>query len=482
MRHCYNCPECAANLSITSIPSSASNGAHLKPESASRSESYVLSCSFCEWSSLNVGIKFERSTKITEQLNKALSERRSKSQKSDGRALEVDRNDKTAKDPQENAALDHDESFKNLQKFYKEQLSEATDPPNPYSNSPYNSPANLARIMSLYGGLSYNALKKTREKPQPMREAGGLAEGLASFTVDDGHARDDELLSRMKKFGLDGTTTQAQRLAAPSNYEARATDQLVPTATQLVVRRGKRCRTCRIYLARPDQKGGFRYKIRLLSANFIPRLTMRPLNAQPPTQTMSFQLRPEPIEETKLMPHQTQQYVLTVRNPIFETVKVTLATRATTPGKIASRVTILCPSFTVGPASDRFEDALADSTIGGDGSRRGALASLTGSADSDRQPEAGKIWERTRNSTSVILEVVPGALKRRASIVSTSESESVDEELAEDDDILEIPVYVRVEWEALPHAVEAAHRSRDERVPHELGYWCVLGVGRISEG
>lgn len=477
MRHCYNCPLCSGNLTISALPAQTSNGAHLRPDSATKAESYILSCHFCEWSTLDVGLKFDKSNKITEQLHKALEERKNKK-----RSLEESENDeKDQKRGKSGGQPDHNDTFKNLQKFYKEQLSEATDQPNPYSNSPYSSPANLARIMSLYGGLSYNALKKTREKPQPMREAGGTIEGLATFTANDGPCGEEELAGRLKTLGLSGTTTQSQRLALPSNYDSRTNDQLLPVATQLVVRRGKRCRTCRIYLARPDPKStGYRFKIRLLSSNYIPRLAIRPLNTPPPAQTMSFQLRPEPVEERKLQPHQTQQYILTVRNPIFEHVKITLATRATTPGKVASRVTILCPSFTVGPASDKFEDVLADSSMSSDGSRKGALASLTGSTDSDRQPEAGKVWERTRNSTSVIVEVVPGALKRRPRIVSDSTLESGDEELAEDDDILEIPIYVRAEWKAAPHAVEAAE-SRERR-PYELGYWCVLGVGRISEG
>ncbi|CAK4033928.1 dynactin arp1 p62 subunit ro2 like [Lecanosticta acicola] len=489
VRHCYNCPQCAANLSITTLPAQASKGTHLTPGSASRSESYILSCHFCEWSSLDVGLKFDKATKITEQLHKRLDERKNKKRRSDNKQGQDDNkerseeHDDASSEEQEQGRVkaDHDDAFKKLQRFYNQQLSETTDQSSTYSNSPYSSPNNLARIMSLYGGLSYSALKKTREKPQPMREAEGPRDGMATFTAEDGTTDDEELLERLKLLGLAGTTSQAQRLASPPNYSARTTEQLLPTATQLVVRRGKRCRTCRIYLARPDQRsGGFRYKIRLLSLNYIPRLVLRPLNVQVPPPSMSFQIRPGPVEEVKLQPHHTQQYILTVRNPIFEPVQVTLATRATTPGEVASRVTILCPSFTVGPASDRFEDVLADSGVNSDGSRKGALASLTGSTDPDRQPEAGKIWERSRNSTSVILEVVPGALKRRSSIVSTSESELTEKELAEDDDILEIPIYVRVEWEAVPHAAEVS--ASRERRPHELAYWCVLGVGRIAEG
>lgn len=97
------------------------------------------------------------------------------------------------------------------------------------------------------------------------------------------------------------------------------------------------------------------------------------------------------------------------------------------------------------------------------------MASLTGMPDTERQPEAGKIWEKTRSSTSVVLEIVPGSLE-----VSGDDKEDVD--FQADDDILEIPIYVRVEW-----SVDVHGEKSGEKEPRELGYWCILGVGRISE-
>lgn len=437
---------------------------------------FVLQCHFCEWSSLEIGVRFSKSTKITEQLNKMWKARNAPSDDAD-MVQPRSRQDK----------LQHDVAFANLTKFYKEQLNESGDEQSLYSNSPYSSPANLARIMNMYGGMSYHNLKKTREKPQPMREAGGPSEGLSTYSETD-ISVDAEILHHMKTFGLDSTTTQQQRLASPSNYNARFTDQLWPVATPLRTRRGKRCRNCRQFLARPEGKvGSMRYKIRLLASLHIQRLSIRPLLPTKPTQHASFQLRAEPTVQTKLRPFQTLQYVLTVRNPLFESVKVTLSTPGTTPGKIASRVTILCPSFTVGPAGENmWDEALSASTMstGNDGGRRAAMASLTGSiTDSDRQPEAGKVWERSRNSTSVILEVVPGSLKPPPSFTSKSEQQLADEILQEDDDVLEIPIHVRAEWETDPTTGQGllATGEKKERESKELAYWCVLGVGQIAD-
>lgn len=415
-------------------------------------------------------MQFNKPTKITEQLNKQRKSRLSRS----------DDKDESQK------PLAHDEAFANLTAFYKDQLSELGDPQNPYSSSPYSSPANLARIMSLYGGLSYNALKKSREKPQPMREAMAHSEGFVSFRPDDS---DNDIIQRMQSLGWDSTTTSDQRLSTPLDNDARFTQDLWPAATTLRTRRAKRCKTCRHILARPDPKvGSMRYKIRLLAMNYIPRMSIRLLHPTAPPANPAFHLRSEPLEMQLLQPHQMQQYILTVRNPIFETVKITLATPSRTPGKVASRVTILCPSFTVGPAGDVWDEALSTtSQATSDGGRKAAMASLTGASESsDRQPEAGKIWEKTRNSTSVIVEITTGSLEPAPSIVPKTEQELEDEQLEEGDDLLEVPVYLRAEWEAEVKPGESLQGKKDasaapgERVMKELGYWVVLNVGKIA--
>lgn len=421
---------------------------------------------------MDIGVKFSKPTKITEQLNKLW--------KAKNVPAEEEESDRVSQD--ERGILDHDTAFSKISTFYKDQLQESGDQQGLYGNSPYNSPANLQRIMNLYGGLSYGALKKTREKPQPMREAGGHVEGLSTYSAED-DSRDRDVLRKLRSLDIESTTSASQRYATPSNFDVRFTNDLWPVATPLRVRRGKRCRACRQFLARPEPKvGSMRYKIRLIAVNFVQRLSVRPLQAPALVHNGAFHVRPDPLPAIKIQPHQPQQYILTVRNPIFESVKITLGTPTTTPGRIASRVTILCPSFTVGPAGDMWDEALSASTAGaGDGSRQAAMASLTGSTDGDRQPEAGKIWERSRNSTSVILEVVPGSVDAPKSIITTTDNDKSGDPLGEDDDLLEIPIYVRAEWEADVNEAEGlGPEKKKERESKELGYWCVLGLGRIA--
>jgi dynactin-4 len=115
-----------------------------------------------------------------------------------------------------------------------------------------------------------------------------------------------------------------------------------------------------------------------------------------------------------------------------------------------------------------------------------------------RQPEVGKVWERGRNWTSVILEVVPGLLpsstgsglaaavekaaaeEKQADDGETDESGDDDIE-REDEDVVEIPVFVRVNYETEPGGATDTPDKREgaAKESREVGFWCVLGVGRI---
>lgn len=466
-RNCYNCPSCTSPLQVTQVQREKKDGDLLRPDDGAGSDdAYLLFCQYCDWTTMDIGLQFSRPTKITEQINKARKARF---------------NIKEQTPPEEGLARpkqvrNHDGAFERLSAFYKEQLNETGEGANPYGNTAYGSPANLARIMGIYGGLTNNALKKSREKPQPMREAGDDGEGFAAYAVEE-DTHENEVLQKMRELGWDETASEEQALSTPANYDARFNDELWPAATQLLAKRGKRCRACRQFIVRPEPKAtNWRHRIKILAHSNIPRLSLKPLHSFG-SQNTAFAMRTEQLyKEPTLKPYIMKHYILTLRNPIFESVKVTLATPATTPGRLASKVTILCPSFTIGAAGgDVWDDVLSTTaTPTPDGGRKAAMASLTGMPETERQPEAGKVWEQTRNTTSVILEIVPGSFEPLPG------EEPVDDDVETvDDDILEIPLYVRAEWSADLH-VEKGEKG-GEKEPRELGYWCVLGVGRIVE-
>lgn len=361
--------------------------------------------------------------------------------------------------------------------------------------------------MSIYGGLNHNALKKAREKPQPMREALTPSEGLSLLSTDG----DEATIEKLRSQGYTSTTSTKQRDNHPYNSSAHFTSDLWPVATLLRTRRSKRCRTCRHILTKPESKiGSTRYKIRLLAQNNIPRLSLRLFTPASSKSTSgsgggaSFALNAAALLDHQtpalLRPHLPIQFLLTLTNPLFDGVRVTLATPATTPGATASRVTILCPSFEIGPAGDLWDEALGGGPQPASSRKPGAAASSsvarnipTAANDAEqRQPEAGKVWEKGRNWTSVVLEVVPGAVPATpsGSLVAAGEGDDGNAEEEEetandtgiDDDVLEIAVFVRVEWEAEVTAEDAAASGavKGARESRELAFWSVLGAGRIA--
>ena len=72
---------------------------------------------------------------------------------------------------------------------------------------------------------------------------------------------------------------------------------------------------------------------------------------------------------------------------------------------------------------------------------------------------------------------------RSASVVSTTDT-GPDGELEEDDDVVEIPIFVRLEFEADVNAEERglgdSRGSKGEKERREEAFWTVVGVGRIA--
>lgn len=176
------------------------------------------------------------------------------------------------------------------------------------------------------------------------------------------------------------------------------------------------------------------------------------------------------IHFNNLIPHKTHRFLLTVTNPLFDPISVSLLTPRHTPGtEYPSRVTILCPEFEVGANTDVWDEALL--------STKPAAPSTPKPAGVDARLET--VYEQKRNFTSVVIEIVP------PEIPDSRENRIRDERL------LEIPIYVRVTFEAevdrddddtaaaLSRAASSANAPQKEKV--EYSYWCVVGIGRIGD-
>lgn len=471
-RNCFNCPICISPLIVNVL-----DNPDRPPGTGDR---HILACPYCHWSTIETCIEFEKHTGVYAQISRianggkpipTLKERdkeRERRKDHEARSRETglpsSPTDDFMTNPADSEPLSREDLFSNLSAFYKSQL-EAQAPSNSLfaaGDMNFSSPSAYTRIMNLYSTTT--AKKQKRNKPSPMREAASELEGLAIHDP----ASDIAAIERIKRDGWASTLSTTQKLEQ-INPHIRFEDELRPVPTLLCTRRTKRCRSCRQIVAKPESKiTSTRYKIKILALSHIPRISIRALPATNPGQP-STSVQSPAINYTALRSGVATHFLLTLSNPLFDPIRVTLATSSLTPGKVQSRVTILCPQFDIGKNTDVWDDALS-STVAPE--RRGSLL------NADGQIEAGKVWDKGRNWTTVAIEVVPGFLK------PTTGFGSVEEELDEDDDLLEIPIFVRIEFEADINADERglgdSRGSKGEKERREEAFWTVVGVGRIA--
>jgi dynactin 4 len=475
-RNCYNCPICTSPLTVNAFepPTETAAEAPTGP--------FILSCGWCNWTSLDIGIKFEKHNNITGQLSKIRNggkivtspkERETQTERMFRRSVthstpEAESGSETKSQDEVVDVNDAEEMFSRLNTFYRSQIVESSEGGLfggvGSTEMPFSSPSSISRLLNIYSGKNTK-----RNRPKPMREAFTPAEGLHVYDAE----HEDSIIARQTKEGWSQTPTLSQRsFQTPSTQQSRFVSDLRPVASLLRTKRAKRCRTCRTLLAKPEPRmTSSRWRIRVLALNNVPRVSIRALSA-PPTTGPDMGVPPAPdqplFEYKALQTGRTYQFLLTATNPLYDKIRVTLATPATTPGRVGSRITILCPQFDVGANSDVWDEALESS------SKRKSLMTgslMTGGRDEveghGRQAEAGKVWGSGRNWTSVIVEVVPGLLP------------DVDD-LDEDEDVLEIAVFVRLEYETDAAAGdEKAATTSGAKEKREDAFWCVLGVGQI---
>jgi dynactin-4 len=414
---------------------------------------FALVCQYCNWTSTEIGIEFDRPSGIHGQLARVNNGGEQKITAKEVKDRRKETHDDT---PLPDELVDADLQFANLKSFYQTQLADVGSNLNGMSDGlGFSSPAALSRIMSLYTGRGNQKLSQGAS--YIMREATNTDEGLKLAHLDESAS-----INKLTSGGWEATVSQVQK---ESQYDGiRFEDELRPLPYLLRTKRSKRCPDCRHILSKPENKvTSTRFKIRLVAKSYVPTITIRPV--KPTADMVPVTNRPGFAEEAPLKPLQPCQYILTFKNPLFEKIKVSLATPNVTPGRFSSKVTVLCPQFEIDANTDMWDDALKED--GTDRSRK--------PDESAGQAEAGKIWERGRNWVSIVLEVVPAQLKPLG-------GNSDNAPLKEDEDILEIPMFVRMEWEAdaQNEMSTSTGRDKDAREKRELAYWCVLGVGRIA--
>ncbi|KAI2630624.1 hypothetical protein GGR54DRAFT_162337 [Hypoxylon sp. NC1633] len=499
-RSCFQCPICIGPLAVQSLES-APEPSLLTADNATASSSgapagpWILACSYCNWNSSEIGVKFDKPQGIFAQLSRL---RHGGDDHHSKHFAAGDRSDAAAQDTTKArfAAL---KSFYNGQNNLNSTSSAGLSGIGDYG---FNSPGALSRIMNIYSGSNIGGGLKPKAKASMAREADSAGEGFRASDLDESAA-----VSKLRRSGWDGTVTGEQ---AKSQVEegSRFAEALWPIPYLLRAKRSKRCPVCRHIISKPESKvGNTRWRIRLVASNSIPSISIKPLNSalSAPSSFSASISAPAPLTPAAagglLKPFQPAQFLLTFKNPLFDEVKVTLATPATTPGRFASRVTVLCPQFHIDANTDTdmyLDDVLKDGDKeggggggGGSGRRRGARGvgdEGAGGTATTHQAEAGKIWERGRNWVTIVVEVVPASLRiEEPPALLRKEGDGVEPDLSplkEDEDVLEIPMFVRLEWEgevSQDQVGATGGKEKDTMEKRELAYWCAIGIGRISQ-
>ena len=460
-RNCFNCPVCTSQM--VTVPLG-------EPK-----DGFVLNCNYCMWSTLDIGIKLEKPTNIRAQLDRIANGGKSKQPSKPADSTDPSRKSSLAQEPygrkeqqeapdaepQDQSQLDLDPAtrFKALRTFYEDQITSSSTGENGLPTSAldlaYSSPSSLARIMNLYSNIGSSSFKKARQKPSLMREAISQSEGL-QFSDVKGLAPPLEYAD---------TASLEQRSYQHPNYlgnpEAQSLAELRPMPALLRTKRSKRCAACKHILVKPEFKPtSTRYRIKLIALNYLPFVSLKPV-------PVSGGLRPLGPDggDVVLEPGKPSQWIMTLKNPLFENVSVSLGSPNVTPGKHGHKVTVLCPQFEIGKNGDVWDDALNKPA-------NKAIMSPGGG-----EQIAGKLYDHGRNWASVVIEIVPTFVDRESG-----------RELEDDEDVVEVPVRVRVQWKQTD--VEADAKKKSEKVldepgdvddgQRELSYWMVLGIGRVA--
>jgi dynactin 4 len=169
-----------------------------------------------------------------------------------------------------------------------------------------------------------------------------------------------------------------------------------------------------------------------------------------------------------LTPGTTQSFILTITNPLYDPIQLTLSTPAIAPGPYAHKTTILKPEFTVGANADIWNDD----------------EDVVSPNDKDKRRSRFGIFEAKRNMISIFMEVIPAI----ASNVDPSSTDGDAKRESENEVPVEIPIFVKMRYQTedvekedtLTLVSQALEEKGKGKVEREIGYWVVVKVGSIT--
>ncbi|KAF9971940.1 hypothetical protein BGZ73_005011 [Actinomortierella ambigua] len=254
---------------------------------------------------------------------------------------------------------------------------------------------------------------------------------LAFYTPAVQIKEDAEVLEKMMSMtSVNDVSTMNQRLKQ-LQHQTYFKEQLRPQRIQLRIKKSRRCRSCRHILIKPEQKAqATQYKIYQIALNLLPAITVS--SVQP------------------LIVQTTSKVVLRFTNPRQEETQITVQYG---DGAIPRHEVVLrSERFSVSPFNEVWEYEV------------GTIAAAPGA-----QQES--VYERSANSTSILLEVTPvaeGEVKIPLFITFTYKTRKIPSDPVGSDLQNQIVLRNVGEGGQLP-----AHEYEDKTV----SFWSIIGLG-----
>jgi dynactin 4 len=167
-----------------------------------------------------------------------------------------------------------------------------------------------------------------------------------------------------------------------------------------------------------------------------------------------------------LTPGTTHSFILTITNPLYDPIQLTLSTPAKAPGAYPHGTTILRPEFTVGANADIWNDD----------------EEIISSTDKEKRKSKFGIYEAKRNMVSIFMEVVP------AITAMTSAKDGRDQAAEKMEVPVEIPIFVKMIYQtedvekddtlSLLNQVLEEEKGKG-KTEKEIGYWVTVRVGSV---
>ncbi|KAK9478246.1 dynactin subunit 4 [Lipomyces japonicus] len=428
-RNCMQCPLCNTNLMLRQrLPTDGSD--------------VYLECPHCKWDSKSV-VGLTKKSSIYQQVRKHANNKSSKFSTLSTfyadlyDALEGTEELESGLSPTHGRVNRSLETTRFLKRHTRESLSLSPS-------------VTLSTIISLgrAGGIS-----KAKSNAYEERER----EKFVLELSDD--EKEQEEVKRVRALTSFETTSSVwQIISNPVQSEKRAAN-LLPSPVRLRTRRSKRCRACRHILVRPDVSTkrisgsssgssaatvATTFRINLLAKNFIPPLRFTIIPSSSTQSHLPY--------VSGFIPNVTYTFALTVFNPLYDGIKVTLATPQLTP-KHSHRVTILTPAFEVGPNKEDDWDMAALVSLKTKLRAAKVSAGIQGS-----NPAPNGIFDRGRNWTSVVFEMIP--------------SDNLHAKAKE----IEIPLFVSVAYE-----MDDDQGRKQDNVEKEAAFWSVIRLGKVQQ-